>query len=664
MKRIISMFCSCVVVGQICFGQVEPEVFTLDNGMKFILLPRFEEPNNVAAGWVAKVGSVNERPGITGISHFFEHLMFKGTNTIGTTDAAVDAEFTEKERSVRNMMLDIIWGEQYDRFKRGEIDDPWSDEHDTPQLASLRAELKRVMEDHRSVIVKDEFASIYQSAGAVGLNAFTSEDVTFYINMLPANKLELWCWMESDRLSNSVFREFFSERDVVHEERRLRTEASPTGEFDEQFNALFWQASPYSWPVIGWPSDLNSYTLEGAQRYFDVYYRPNNLVGVLVGDFDVVEVRSMIESYFGSLERGATPPPPVPTIEPSQKAPQRMAGEVDAQTQVEVRYHAVPYGHKDGYALEIMAGVLNGRTGRLHKSMVEGAKIASGARAGYEPRKYAGLFSFSGSVKGEATGESLESAWLEELALLQTEPVTDYELEKVKNSVVADQYRGLQSNFYLMIQLGYMEAIGGWELINTAKDALLAVTADDIMGVANDYLVPNNSSVAIYTRSKDAAPVDDELAAFGPQEQQMIRQALLELETLPEDEMLGAMAQMKTQSAQVPPEFKPVFDYLLKKLQEKIDGFSSSESEEEEPIVETQEQVEAEEELPKMLVLTPQQQAQADEMLDVFADKPLGELIQVYGVMQMAATSVSPEDRPVFEFVLAKLGVYIAELEK
>ena len=659
----ISIFCSCLAVVQITFGQVEPEVFTLDNGMKFILLPRFEEPNNVAAGWVAKVGSVNERPGITGISHFFEHLMFKGTNTIGTSNAAADAEFTEKERSIRNMMLDIIWGEQYDRFKLGEIDDPWSDKNDTPQLASLRAELKKIMEDHRSVIVKDEFASIYQSAGAVGLNAFTSEDVTFYINMLPANKLELWCWMESDRLSNSVFREFFSERDVVHEERRMRTEASPTGEFDEQFNSLFWQASSYSWPVIGWPSDLNSYTLEGAQRYFDVYYRPNNLIGVLVGDFDVNEARSMIELYFGPLERGETPPPPVPTIEPSQKAPQRMIGEVDAQSQVEIRYHAVPFGHKDGYSLEIMAGVLNGRTGRLHKSMVEGDEIASTASVSYEPRKYAGLFAFYASVKGDATGESLESAWLHQLSLLQSEPVTEYELEKVKNSVIADQYRSLQSNFYLMIQLGYMEAIGGWEFINTAKDSLLAVTADDIVRVANEYLIPNNSSIAIYTRAEDAAPINEELAAFGLQEQQMIKQTLLELESLPEDEMFEAMTQMKTQAAQVPPEFKPVFDYLLKRLQEKLDQFASEET----TTTEVPEAEVAEEEIteqPQMLVLTPQQQAQADEMLDVFADKPLGELIQVYGVMNMAATSVSPEDRPVFEFVLAKLAVYIAELEK
>ena len=151
-------------------------------------------------------------------------------------------------------------------------------------------------------LVKDELASLYQGEGAVGMNAFTSEDVTFYINQLPANKLELWCWVESDRLANSVFREFFSERDVVHEERRMRTESSPTGEFQEQFNSMFWQASPYSWPVIGWPSDLNSYTLEEANRYFDIYYQPANLVGVVVGDFELEPTKAMIREYFGALE--------------------------------------------------------------------------------------------------------------------------------------------------------------------------------------------------------------------------------------------------------------------------------------------------------------------------------------------------------------------------
>ncbi|MBC8522723.1 insulinase family protein, partial [PVC group bacterium] len=200
MKLYLTLLATLIWASPLVAQHVEPTVFTLDNGMKFILLQRSEEPNSVAAGWLAKVGSVNERPGITGLSHFFEHLMFKGTNTIGTTDPEADGLFTSKESSLRNQMLEIVWGEQYDRFKDGEIDDPWDEANDTPKLASLREELRQTMEDHRSVITKDEFSSIYQEQGATGMNAFTSEDVTFYINGLPANKLELWCWMESDRL--------------------------------------------------------------------------------------------------------------------------------------------------------------------------------------------------------------------------------------------------------------------------------------------------------------------------------------------------------------------------------------------------------------------------------------------------------------------------------
>jgi len=417
--------------------------------------------------------------------------------------------------------------------------------------------------------VKDEFSSIYQKAGAVGMNAFTSEDVTFYINGLPANKLELWCWMESDRLQNSVFREFFSERDVVHEERRMRTDSSPTGKFDEQFNSMFWEASPYSWPVIGWPSDLNSYTLKEAKRYFDVYYRPNNLIGIVVGDFELVSTKKMIKEYFGQLKKG-NPPPPVPTIEPSQKAPQRLVGEVDAQSQVEVRYHAVPFGHKDSYTFDVMSAVLNGRTGRLFKSMVEGSEIAATARVGLDAKKYAGSFSFKATVKGDSTPLELEAAWYRELEILQNEPVTEDELQKVKNNIVADQYRSLQSNFYLMIQLGFFEMLGDWSYINTASGRLLGVTSKDIIDMANTYFVVNNSSVAVYNRAADAKPVDKELESFSPEHLAMIQQALGEFKNIPPEEIVGVVSNMRKQSGQIPPEIKPVFDYLIKKLEERI----------------------------------------------------------------------------------------------
>ena len=665
MNRLILCLCSAFIFSSAAHGQVEPDVFTLENGMKFILLPRSEEPNNVAAGWVAKVGSVNERPGITGISHFFEHLMFKGTNTVGTDDAAADAAFTDQERQIRNQMLDIIWTDQYDRFKRGEIDDPWNSANDTSELASLRQALQDTMEEHRSVIVKDELSSLYQGEGAVGMNAFTSEDVTFYINQLPANKLELWCWLESDRLANSVFREFFSERDVVHEERRMRTESSPTGEFQEQFNSMFWQASPYSWPVIGWPSDLNSYTLEEANRYFDIYYQPSNLVGVLVGDFELEPTRAMIREYFGSLESGSAPPPPVPTIEPSQKASQRMVAEVDAQSEIEIRYHGVPFGHIDGYAIDVLAGVLNGKTGRLYKAMVEGDKIATNVSFGADGKKYAGSISFSGSVRGDASPEDLEVAWYEQLRRLQNELVSERELEKVKNNVIADQYRGLQSNFFLMIQLGYMEALGDWEFINYSGDYLLRVTAEDIQRVANKYLTTNNSSVAIYNRAKDAAPIDEELVQFSPQERAMIKRALVELGSLSTEELLETRQTMSGQLSQVPPDMKPVFEYLLQKLQDRIDEVSEVDGAgvDEEPQVENFVEEFVVEELPQPLELNPQQLATANEFLFSFEGKNLNDLIQIRAALEGAVNAVPDDERIILEYVLQKLTVYIAELE-
>ena len=209
--------------------QVAPEVYTLENGMKFLLLPRDTQPNVIAVGWAARGGSVNERPGITGISHFFEHMMFKGTTTIGTSDADRDGMYIREQETVRSKLRATHLDQQYERWKRGEIADPWDQANDTPEMSDMRARLREIQESQKKVIRKNEFDEIYTRLGASGTNAFTSHDLTFYINNVPSNKLELWAWMESDRLQDSVFREFYQERDVVHEERRMRTESTPTG---------------------------------------------------------------------------------------------------------------------------------------------------------------------------------------------------------------------------------------------------------------------------------------------------------------------------------------------------------------------------------------------------------------------------------------------------
>jgi len=529
--------------------QVAVEEFTLPNGMQFLLVPRTDQPNVVSAGWVAKVGSVDERPGITGISHFFEHMMFKGTGTIGTRDAARDAQYRSEQKQVRDEINRIVWSQQYERYLRGEIADPWDPANDTQELRLLRAKLDTLMRAQQgrsgaeaiagvrqemaaldpaapgakekgaalqqrladiekqqaaaATIVKDEFDQVYTKAGGSGMNAFTSNDLTCYFITIPANKLELWSWMESDRLHDSVFREFYSERDVVHEERRLRTDSTPTGRFQEQFDAMFWASSGYSWPVIGWPSDLNSYTFEQAQEYWNTYYRPGNLVGIVVGDFDPAKAKAFITKYFSRLEPGKKAPPAVVTLEVEQLAEQRMNASGDFPPAIDIRYHTVPGGHVDSYPLDMLAEILNDRTGRLYRGLVEGRGIASTARTESDTRKYAGLFSFEAETRGTAAPEALEQAWYEELKKLQEEEIPDRELRKVKNRVAAGNYRRLENNMSLLVQLAFAEALLDWREINDGPKKYEAVTAADIQRVAKKYFAPTNRSVAVFKRQAE-----------------------------------------------------------------------------------------------------------------------------------------------------------------
>jgi predicted Zn-dependent peptidase len=501
------------VVTATAFGQkVEVEEFTLPNGMQFLLVPRSDQPNVVSAGWIARVGSVNERPGITGISHFFEHMMFKGTDTIGTREPGRDSKYRAEQKAIRDEINRLVWTRQYDRYFKGEIDDPWNPANDPQELRVLRARLDALIKAQQGrgeagpeagTIVKDEFDQVYTKAGGSGMNAFTTYDLTCYFITVPSNKLELWAWMESDRLHDSVFREFYSERDVVHEERRLRTDSTPTGKFEEQFDAMFWASCGYAWPVIGWPSDLNSYTFEQAQDYWNIYYRPTNLVGILVGDFDPARAKRLITNYFSRLEPGKQPPPPVVTLEVEQLAEQRMNAAGDFPPSIEVRYHTVPAGHVDSYPLDMLAEVLNDRTGRLYRSLVEGRSIAATAQASSDTRKYAGMFAVSAQTRGDATPEQLEKAWLEELAKLQSEDLSDRELRKIKNRVAAQNYRKLESNMSLFVQLAFSEAVLDWREINEGPAKYEAVTAADIRRVVNRYFKETNRSVASFRRRAD-----------------------------------------------------------------------------------------------------------------------------------------------------------------
>ncbi len=474
----------------------------LSNGMKVLLAERHDEPS-VAGGWVAHVGSANERPGITGIAHLFEHMMFKGTTTIGTTDAAKDFEILAEQEKVRDAMREEE-ATLRAQIRSGKIDGLMKPENWTPRYRELKTQFTTLVDAERKVLVKNEFDNIYTANGASGMNAFTMQDMTAYFCTVPANKLELWMWMESGRQLHPVFREFYSERDVVFEERRMRLDSTPLGVAMETFNSMFWDALPYSWEVIGWPSDVSSISKAQADAFYATYYAPQNLTLILVGDFNALETIPKLEKYFGRIPRGTNNAPDLVTLEPKQTVEKRMNAEVDANPQVEIFYHTVPFGHKDSYALEILSQILSTKTGRLYKGLVLGSAVATDSGAAQNSMKWAGFFDVSGEAATGHTPAEVENAIYAEIEKLQREEVPAHELQKVKNNFAAGEYRKLNSNMGILHQLIWNEGEGGWSEINDANAKLQAVTAADVKRVANDYFQKENRAVATFTRKAKA----------------------------------------------------------------------------------------------------------------------------------------------------------------
>jgi predicted Zn-dependent peptidase len=475
----------------------------LDNGMKLLLVQRKGAPN-IAAGWIAKVGSVNEHPGVTGISHLFEHMMFKGTQTIGTKnieeDLKVNVDLDRVKAELRKEEQTLAT-----RLRQGEIADAKDPKARSPRHRQLLLEFDKLNQRQKDLLIKNEFDRIYTAAGATGMNAGTTEDYTIYFINVPSNKLELWFWLESDRLSSPVFREFYTEREVVAEERRMRYDSTPTGRYMQQFDSMFWKSSPYGWPVVGWPSDLEAITREDAMAYFGANYAPNNITACLVGDFDTAQAIELAKKYFGRLQRGAREPDAVRTVEEPQYGEQRLTAAAEANAEVRVRYHTVADGHVDEPAFLILSGLLNDRTGRLYKSLVLEQQVASAASATHEGRKYEGFFEFRGAVKTGKTPEQVEQAIYKEIEKLQTEPVPERELQKVKNQEAAGNFRRLQSNFALMEQLLMADGYRGWQTINTDPPRLQTVTVADIERIAKKYFVPEGRNVLVLNTKRAAA---------------------------------------------------------------------------------------------------------------------------------------------------------------
>ncbi len=470
------------------------EEAVLPNGMRILVVERRDVPRVHCSLWW-RVGSVHERPGVTGLSHFFEHMMFMGTDVIGTTDPKKDVELNARIEAAMTAIRGIKL-RRLEARRRGAPPDP----ADEKRHEELSKEYEALVEEQKKITIPEHLSKIFQAAGGTGLNATTSYDRTNYFVELPANKLELFCWLESDRFLKPVFRSFYPEREVVKEERRMRTDSTPTGLVNEAYWAMFWQAHPYGWPVLGWMSDIDQYTLVDAQSYFDTHYSPENATAMFIGDVRKDEILDLCSRYFGRLKPFPRKRDPIVTVEPEQNAERRLAAEVDAQDEVNVRWHGPSGVHRDSPALDLLMNVLGGRSGRLYRPLVEEKKLALDVESWYWSLRYGGVIHLGATPREGADPGELEKALDAIVRDVQENGVSARELQKAKNQVTADLVRTFKTNAGIAQQLGYFETIGTYRDFFDYMKALETATGEELRRVATQYLRPAGKNVLVLRR--------------------------------------------------------------------------------------------------------------------------------------------------------------------
>ena len=461
---------------------------TLKNGMKLLMVPRHNSPT--VAAWIRfKVGSVDERSDERGLAHLLEHMLFKGTKTLGTRDYAAEKPVLDRiEETAQKLMAE--------RIKR--------EKGDPKLIEELSAELARLEKEAEKYVVKEEFADIYSRNGGAGYNAFTSKDGTTYLINLPANKLELWAAVESDRMQNAVLREFYTERSVVMEERRRSYDAQPEGKLWETFIANAFNAHPNGQPTIGWMSDIENLTRTKAESFLQKYYAPNNAIIALVGDIDPQKSVALVEKYFGNIPPG-TPVPPVPVEEPQQAGEKRTEVIGDAEAELVIGFHKPSLPHPDDYVFDVIDMLLtDGRTSRLYKKLVLEKKLATSVSSfGGPGSRYANLFILNATPRAPHTVAEVEEAIYEELERLKKEPMTEKELQQILNQLEFEESRQMASNGGLARNLTEYEAVAGsWRYLIEHRQKVAQITAADVMRVAKQYFTRQNRNVGFITKGE------------------------------------------------------------------------------------------------------------------------------------------------------------------
>ena len=465
----------------------------LANGLTVIICQRPEAPVFSFQTHV-DTGSVQDPMGQTGLAHMFEHMAFKGTDKIGTTDYAAEKialEKVEKTYAAYRAERDLPIGQNKEKLQQ--LEKAWKD----------------AIAEAGKYVKPNEFPQILESNGAEGLNAYTNEDETAYHYSLPENRLELWAYLESQRFMYPVMREFYKERNVVIEERRMRTDSNPIGRLLEQFTSAAFQAHPYHRPTIGWMSDLNSFSATDAQVFFDKYYSPSNMVVAVAGDLKPETAMPIIEKYFGQIPSHPQPDERT-TTEPPQNSERRVVLHETAQPLYLEGYHRPDYHNADDAVYDAIADLMsNGRTSRLYRALVRDKKIASYSAGftGLPGNKYPHLFAFYAFPLPGHKPEEMADAIHVEIERLKAEDISDEELQMIKTRAKANLIRGLADNEGLASQLAlYQARYGDWRELFHQVDNINKVTKADIRRVATQSFVPTNRTVGIIETVAPPAP--------------------------------------------------------------------------------------------------------------------------------------------------------------
>jgi predicted Zn-dependent peptidase len=467
--------------------------FTLPNGLHFIVLERHDAPV-VSFHTYVNAGSVDDPKGKTGLAHMFEHIAFKGTDTIGTTNwIAEKAALAQIETACDQL--------DAERHTTGTPD--------PEKLKALQAAVDKAIGKADSYVIPNLYPQIIEENGGVGMNAETQEDSTEYFYNFPANRVELWFYLESARFLHPVTREFYKERSVVREERRMRTESSPDGKLFEQMLATAMIAHPYREPTVGWASDIDNLRASDAEAFFARYYVPSNITIAIVGDVEPAKMKTLAAEYFGRLQKRPMPPPVI-TVEPKQEGPRRVEVESPAQPVELLAYHRPNQQSPDDPVFDVIADILSGgRTSIIYKDIVRDKRLSldAGASATLPGGKYPNLFFFYLVPSQGHTAQENEKELDAVIAAFKNTKVDEATLARTKTKTRAGLIRQLDSNSGLAQLLSSFQAnFGDWRKLFTSLDDIDKVTADDVQRVARQYLTPDNRTIALtYPPSADSA---------------------------------------------------------------------------------------------------------------------------------------------------------------